>query len=499
MSVQTHAPTTTYSTELHPEVTAFLSRDLGHVIDGRSVTDATGQIDVVDPGNGRLLCRVPRGDRETVDAAVSAAQKALDGPWSRFSPGQRSRLIWRLADLLEERAEVFAQLETLDVGKPLSAARAGDVAGAVESLRYMGGWATKLTGESIPVGPPGSVHAYTKHEPIGVVGQIVPWNFPLAMAVWKLAPALAAGCTCVLKPAEQTPLTALLLAELALEAGFPPGVINVVVGYGQEVGDAMVRHRGIAKVAFTGSTAVGKQIVRTAADDLKRVSLELGGKNSAIVMDDADLEAAVTGVLQASYGNSGQVCTAPSRILVHHAVIDEFSTAFVRAVEGLHVGHGMNDVDMGPVVSREQLDSITEILEGGLRSGGELLTGGHCPDTPGFYLEPTVVAGLGIDSPMMQQEIFGPVVNVIPFSATDEAIEMANRTTYGLTSQVWTRDVSAVHRFADGLDSGSVWVNGKSMDIALPFGGFKESGWGQEKGREGAELYTRLKTVTIVL
>lgn len=489
-----------YPATLHPEVVTFLDGPLGHVIGGRTVTDAAEQLDVLDPATGNLLCRVPRGTRETVDAAVRAAREAFEGPWRRTAPGERSRLMWRLADLLEERAELFGQLETLDVGKPFAVARHGDVAVAVETLRYMAGWATKLTGETIPVGVPGTVHAYTKREPVGVVGQIVPWNFPLAMAVWKLAPALAAGCTSVLKPAEQTPLTAIALGELVREAGFPAGVVNVVLGLGSDVGEAIVAHPGIDKVAFTGSTPVGKTIVRSAADDLKRVSLELGGKNSSIVMPDADLDAAVSGIVQASFGNSGQVCTAPSRILVHAVIADEVGDALAAAAGRLRLGHGLDPAtEMGPVVSERQRDAIERTVLDGVRSGGEVLTGGGRHGEAGYFLQPTVIAGLGIDSPMVQHEIFGPVVNVIPFASAEEAIAMANRTSYGLTTQVWTRDVAAVHGFADGLDSGSVWVNGKSMDIALPFGGLKESGWGQEKGREGVEMYTRLKTVVIAL
>lgn len=488
---------------LHPEVRSFLSKTHGHIINGETITDSDAQpTPVIDPGTGTTLCHVPTGSRETVNRAVTAARSALeDGPWSKLSGSERSKLMWRLADMIEERADIFGQLETLDVGKPFTVARNGDVAVAVETLRYMAGWATKLTGETIPVGAPGTFHAYTKREPIGVTGQIVPWNFPLAMAVWKLAPALAAGCTCVLKPAEQTPLTAILLAELALEAGFPAGVINVVLGYGDEVGQAIVDHPGIDKIAFTGSTAVGKSIVRAAAEDLKGVSLELGGKNAAIVMPDADFAAAVPGIVQAAFGNSGQVCTAPSRILVHKDILDEFSEALSAEVKKLTMGHGLDEsTDIGPVVSKHHLESIQESLQNGLESGGQLLTGGSpLAGSDGFFLEPTVVTELDINAKMVQKEIFGPVVNLIPFQDQEEAVSMANQTSYGLTAQVWTRDISAVHYFSDKLDSGSVWINGKSMDIALPFGGFKQSGWGQEKGREGAELYTRLKTVVVAL
>jgi len=483
-------------------VREFLEREHGSLIDGQfAIGDSDELTDIVDPGSGVVLSRAAYGNQQSVDRAVEAARRALDeGPWSRMSPSDRAKLMWRIADLLEERAEVFGQLETLDQGKPLRIARDGDVAVAVETFRYMAGWATKLLGDTIPVGAPGTVHAYTQREPVGVVGQIVPWNFPLAMAAWKLAPALAAGCTCVLKPADQTPLTAMLLGELAIEAGFPAGVINIIPGTGAEVGNAIVTHAGIDKVAFTGSTAVGKGIVRSAADDLKRVSLELGGKNSTIVMTDADLEKAIPAIVQASFGNSGQVCTAPSRVLVHEGIVEEFGQLFAREVEKLRVGHGLTDgVDLGPVVSQRQLDSISAKLKNGIADGGQLLTGGKVMDVDGYFHEPTVVTNLGIESALAQEEIFGPIVNLIPFHSVDEAIRMSNLTSYGLTTQVWTRDISTAHQFANRLDSGSVWVNGKSMDIALPFGGFKESGWGAEKGREGIELYTRLKTVVFSL
>lgn len=490
----------TYETELHPDVTAFLRQPHGHVIGGVTVTESAEYLEVVDPGNMQTLCRVPRGTKETVDQAVTAARAALtEGSWARLSPGARAKLLWRLADLIEEKTEVFAQLETLDVGKPIASATA-EVAAAVEAFRYMAGWSTKLSGDTLPVGSPGTVHAFTRREPVGVVGQIIPWNFPLVMAAWKLAPALAAGCTSVLKPAEQTPLTAILLAELALEAGLPAGVLNVVIGEGKDVGDALVRHRGIDKIAFTGSTGVGKSIVRMSADDLKSVTLELGGKNSSIVLPDADFSKAVPGVLQAAFGNTGQICTAPSRILVHRDAVDTFGAALAEAASSLTLGHGMNTtVDLGPVVSQRQLDSITAILEEGLNSGGQLLTGGVVPASPGFYLEPTVVTGLGLNSAMTQTEIFGPVVNLIPFDSMDEAVTMANDTPYGLTAQVWTQNVSSVHQLANQLESGTIWVNGKSQDIALPFGGYKESGIGLEKGRQGIEAYTRLKTVVVVL
>ena len=493
-------PLAIYESELHHEVQEFLDRPLGHIINGASVTEADEYFDIIDPGNRQLLTKVARGTGENVEQAVSAARAALEAPsWSDLPAGERSKLLWRLADLMEQKSDVLAQLETLDVGKPLANAK-GDVAAAIETFRYMAGWATKLGGETLPVGPTGAMHAYTKREPIGVVGLIVPWNFPLVMAAWKLAPALAAGCTAVLKPAEQTPLSAIYLAELALEAGIPTGVLNVVIGAGADVGDALVRHKDIDKIAFTGSTRVGKSIASITGNDLKSVTLELGGKNSSIVMPDADFSKTVPGVLQAAFGNSGQICTAPSRILVHKDIVKEFGQALADAASSLQIGHGMNsDVDLGPVVSEQHLESITAALQEGLDSGGSILTGGVSPSDAGFYLEPTVVTGLGTDTTMTQTEIFGPVVNLIPFDSIDQAIDMANDTAYGLTAQVWTQDVSAVHEFANRLETGTVWVNGKSQDISLPFGGYKDSGMGLEKGREGIEAYTKLKTVVITL
>lgn len=498
--MRSSTPSVEYSTQLLPETTHFLGEDHGHFINGRYHKDGDEFIDVVDPGNGHKLTRVPRGSVTTVNTAVDAALNALsDKSWGGLTGHERTKLIWRLSERMEEQLEVFAQLETLDVGKPIAASR-GDVAAAIDTFRYMAGWATKLTGETYPVGSPGSMHAYTKHHPIGVVGLIVPWNFPLVMAAWKVAPALAAGCTCVLKPAEQTPLTALYLARLAAEVGIPAGVLNVVVGEGKDVGDAIVRHSLVKKIAFTGSTRVGKSIARIAAEDLKAVTLELGGKNSTIVMDDADLDKAIPGVMQAAFGNSGQICTAPSRILVHQTIISEFSQQLATATENLAMGHGLNtDVTLGPVVSEHQRSSITKILQAGLNDGGELVTGGHVPDSPGYYLEPTIVSGLGVDSAMVQTEIFGPVVNLIPFTSEKEAVQIANNTTYGLTAQIWSQNVSSIHRMADALDTGTVWVNGKSQDISLPFGGYKDSGTGLEKGHDGVLAYTRLKTVAITL
>lgn len=486
---------------LRDDVRTFLARNPGMLIDGRWVPAQSGEtFPTLNPADGNVLAHVASGAAPDVDMAVTAARRALEsGPWSLMAPSDRGALLWRLAELIDANTEQLAQLETLDQGKPLSAARGGDVPGAAETFRYMAGWATKITGTTIPVGTPGSFHSYTKREPIGVVGQIVPWNFPLAMAAWKLAPALAAGCTVVLKPAENTPLSTLRLAELVQEAGLPDGVVNIITGFGHTAGAAIVEHPGIDKVAFTGSTMVGKSIVRAAASNLKRVSLELGGKNPSIVLDDADLDRVIPGIMQSAFTNSGQVCTAPSRIIVHDKVYDDVAAGLIAAAGELRIGPGLApDTQMGPVISQAQQDRITAYIEGGVKGGATLAAGGSL-DGPGYFVAPTLLTDVNDSLPLAREEIFGPVVTLARFHEIDEAVRVANDTQYGLTAQVWTTNVSAAHAMADRLDSGSIWVNGKSMDIALPFGGFKQSGWGQEKGAEGVEMYTRSKTVVISL
>ncbi len=481
-----------------PTAQKFLEKDHLLLIDGEWTPAAGGKTFVtVNPATGKPLGTVACAGKDDIDRAVAAARRALaSGPWSQTAGAQRSRLLWRVAELIDIHAEELAQLESLDQGKPVKVARIADVAGSAEAFRYMAGWATKLTGATIPVGRPGAFHAFTVKEPVGVVGQIVPWNFPLAMAAWKLAPALAAGCTVLLKPAENTPLSTLRLGELLIEAGFPAGTVNIVPGLGGEAGTAIAEHPGIDKIAFTGSTAVGKRIVMAAAGNLKRLSLELGGKNPAIVLPDADLAKAIPGIVQGAFTNCGQVCTAASRALVHRSVLKEVTEGLVAGAEALRVGPGMDDAtDMGPVVSEQQMNSILAHIRAAAAEGAVIATGGIRVGEQGYFLAPTVIAETTPEMRINLEEVFGPVISVIPFDTMDEAIAIANATEYGLTAQVWTRDIAAANTFSNALESGSVWVNGKSMDIALPFGGFGQSGWGMEKGAEGVEIYTRTKTV----
>jgi phenylacetaldehyde dehydrogenase len=489
-------------TALLPSVKKFLDREPALLIDGRWVPARSGETFVsLNPADGLTLASIASGDAADVDLAVKAARRALgSGPWSRIKPQDRAQMLWRLSDLIMEHADELAQLETLDQGKPLRASRDGDIPGSAETFRYMAGWATKLTGNTIQVGAPGEFHSYTQREPVGVVGQIVPWNFPLAMAAWKLAPALAAGCTVVLKPAENTPLTTLRLGELIQEAGFPDGVVNIVTGFGATAGAAIAEHPDIDKVAFTGSTDVGKSVVRAATGNLKRVSLELGGKNPSIVMEDADLAAAIPGLIQGSFANSGQVCTAPSRVFVHASVFEDVVAGLSEGAQALKVGPGLaSDSQMGPVISERQLVSITGHIDGGVAAGANITAGGGRLGTEGYFVAPTVVTNVSQHMLIAREEIFGPVVVLSPFGEIEDVLRMANDTQYGLTAQVWTQNVSQAHRMAARLSAGSIWVNGKSMDIALPFGGFKQSGWGQEKGAEGVEMYTRSKTVVVAL
>jgi len=487
---------------LLPCVQEFLNREHLLFIDGAWVPASGGAtFDSINPANEQLLGRAARANTGDVDAAVDAARRALNkGPWARMTGAERARLLWRVGDLIDAHTEELAQLESLDQGKPLAVARSADVPGSAETFRYMAGWATKFTGATIPVGAPGDFQTYTVKEPVGVVGQIVPWNFPLAMAAWKLAPALAVGCTVILKPAENTPLSTVRLFELMEEAGFPKGVVNLLTGYGAEAGVAMVSHSGIDKIAFTGSTSVGKTIVAASANDLKRVSLELGGKNPTIVCPDADLTKALPGIVQAAFGNSGQVCTAPSRAYVHRSVMAEVEDGLASLAQGLRVGPGLEEgTQLGPVVSQAQMESIIAHIQRSVSTGAEALTGGARLGNSGYFIPATVLTGTTHDMEINRNEIFGPVLTLVPYDDEDDVIAMANDSRYGLTAQVWTEGVRSANRFADELEFGSVWFNGKSMDIALPFGGLKESGWGSEKGEEGVMLYTRTRTIVYAL
>jgi phenylacetaldehyde dehydrogenase len=453
-----------------------------------------------------VLARVAEGDREDIDRAVKAARAAFDsGPWSRMTASERGRAIWKLADLIEQHLQEFAELETLDNGKPLKVARAADVPLAVDLFRYMAGWATKIEGNTIPISVPytpgAKYHAYTLREPVGVVGQIIPWNFPLLMAAWKLGPALATGCTVVIKPAEQTPLSCLRLGELVQEAGIPDGVVNIVPGYGETAGAALAAHPDVDKIAFTGSTEVGKLILQAAAGNLKKVSLELGGKSPNVVFGDVDIDSAVAGSASAIFFNHGQCCCAGSRLYVEHDVFDKVVEGVSKRAEKIRVGPGMSSTtDMGPLVSEEQLNRVCGYLESGVSEGAKAVVGGARHGDKGYFVKPTVLVNTNENMKVVQEEIFGPVVTAIPFKDTDELVTRANNSVYGLAAGIWTRDIQKAHRIASQLRAGTVWINCYNIfDAALPFGGYKQSGWGREMGHDVLELYTEVKAVCAAL
>jgi len=489
------------------KVTSFVSRTHKMLINGKWVEAASGKtFPTYNPATGEVLARVAEGDREDIDRAVKAARAAFEtGRWSKLTPSERGRMIWKLADLLEENLEEFAELETLDNGKPLTVARAADVPLAVDLFRYMAGWATKIEGHTIPISvpyTPGAKYlAYTVREPVGVVGQIIPWNFPLLMAAWKLGPALATGCTVVLKPAEQTPLTCLRLGELIQEAGIPDGVVNIIPGYGETAGAALAAHPDVDKIAFTGSTEVGKLILQAAAGNLKKVSLELGGKSPNVVLGDADVETAAAGAASAIFFNHGQCCCAGSRLYVDKKIFDEVVDNVSQRAAKIRVGSGLEPTtDMGPLVSEEQLNRVCGYLESGRSEGAKAVVGGERLGDKGYFVKPTVLVNTNEKMKVVQEEIFGPVVTAIPFDDADELVTQANDSVYGLAAGIWTRDIQKAHRLASQLRAGTVWINCYNIfDAALPFGGYKQSGWGREMGREVLEMYTEVKAVCSAL
>jgi phenylacetaldehyde dehydrogenase len=450
---------------------------------------------------------VPDSDKEDINRAVGSARRAFEsGPWRRLTPSERGKLIWRIGDLILEHADELAELESLDNGKPRAIARVADVPLAADLFHYMAGWATKLEGNTIPISVPyaagAKFHAFTLREPVGVVGQIIPWNFPLLMAAWKLGPALACGNCVVMKPAEQTPLSALRLGELILEAGIPEGVVNIVTGFGETAGGPLAAHPDVDKVAFTGSTEVGKIIVRAAAGNLKKVSLELGGKSPNIIFKDVgDMDAAIAGAASAIFFNHGQCCCAGSRLMVERSVFDEVVSGVAEHAKKIKLGPGLDpDTQMGPLVSEEQLTRVTNYMHQGKQDGACYITGGTRAGDRGYFVQPTVVKDVKPNMSIVREEIFGPVVVAEPFSKPEELIPRANQTEYGLAAGIWTRDISKAHRIAAELRAGTVWINCYNIfDAALPFGGYKQSGWGREMGHEVLEQYTETKAVVVGL
>lgn len=491
------------STQLSQKAAAFAARPKQLFINGefRDASDG-GTFASEDPATGKKICDFASATAEDVDAAVRAAHAAFEKGWRDIAPAARAALIFRLADLIADNAEELAQLESLDSGRPLSVTRMLDIPFPVEALRYYAGWATKLSGKTFDLSlQADQYHSFTRREPIGVAALIVPWNFPFVQVAFKLAPALAAGCTVVMKPAEQTPLTTIRLAELVVEAGFPKGVVNILTGFGRPTGSALAEHPMVGKVSFTGSTQVGKTIVQAASGNLKRVGLELGGKSPNIVFADADMETAIPAAANAIFAGSGQVCVAGSRLFIQRQAFDKVVSGIVDHASRIRIGAGLNvETEIGPLISDKQRQRVASYVDAGRKAGADIALGGSALGEVGYYYSPTVLVGTTPDMTVEQEEIFGPVVCAIPFDDIEDVLPLADHEVYGLAASVWTRDLSAAHRVSRKLKAGAVWVNCHGVyDPNLPIGGYKQSGWGQELGQAGVEAYTSLKSITVRL
>ncbi len=492
---------------IRPETRAFLDSTHKNYIGGQWHAAASGKtLEVVDPSTGAVVAHVPDSDTADINAAVKAARRTFeDRAWQQMKPALRERLLHRLADLMEANIDTLAEIESIDNGKTAAMSKAVDMACAIDCVRFMAGMPSKLNGStlkpSVPFMPDAEIFAYANHVPVGVVGAIVPWNFPTLLLIWKIAPALAAGCTVVLKPAEETPLTALYVGQLAEEAGFPAGALNVVTGFGHTAGAAISAHPDIDKVTFTGSTEVGKLITQAATGNLKNLTLELGGKSPAIVLPDADLDITIPGVASGIFFNHGQVCTAGSRLYIHRSQFDKVVAGVADIARNMKVGPGLDPTtEIGPLVSKTQQDRVCSYIASGFENGAEAVVGGDTPGGSGYFVNPTVFVNTSDDMKIVREEIFGPVLVAVPYDDIEEVITRANDTPYGLGASIWSRDVSSVHRLAPRVRAGTVWVNCHNViDAALPFGGFKQSGWGRENGVEAVKAFTETQSIVISL
>lgn len=473
-----------------------------NLIDGRWQLATTGEsIDSINPSSYAQVGSAPASNTDDVDQAVSAARRSFEsGAWKSRAPNWRASILQKVATLIDQRADEIAQLETRDNGMPITLSRALVTTGA-ETFRYFSGWCTKIRGETVEVSAPGEYHAYTLREPAGVAALITPWNVPFTMACNKIATALAAGCSAILKPAEETPMSALLLGEILMQAGVPEGVINIVCGRGDVAGAALAAHPDVDKISFTGSTVVGRKIVVAAVANLKRVSLELGGKSPVLVFPDADLDQAAAGIARGVFSNSGQACIAGSRVFVHQKIHDELAERLAVIARQMKLGDGFEaGVNLGPLISQRQLDRVSGLVAEGLRDGSQVVAGGSRPDRQGYFFEPTILTAPRSGSRILKEEIFGPVANLIPFTDVDDAVRQANDTEYGLAAAIWTRDIGTAHRLAKRIKAGTVWLNCQLVvDRSLAFGGYKQSGWGRENGLEGLEAFLQTKSVYAAL